>query len=47
VVTVRSGVVTITGSVQHRSHALSLLATLRYLEGVVGVRDRLSYPADS
>jgi CBS domain-containing protein len=47
VVTVRSGIVTITGSVQHRAHALSLLATLRYLEGVVGVRDRLSYPADS
>ena len=47
VVTVRSGVVTVTGSVQQRPHALSLLATIRYLEGVVGVRDRLSYPTDS
>jgi CBS domain-containing protein len=47
VVTVRSGVVTVTGSVQHRAHALSLLATIRYLEGVVGVRDRLSYPSES
>jgi len=47
VVTVQSGVVTITGPVRHKAHALSLLATIRYLEGVVGVRDRLSYPTDS
>ncbi len=47
VVTVRSGIVTVTGSVQHKAHALSLLATIRYLEGVVAVRDRLSYPTDS
>ncbi len=47
VVTVQSGVVTVTGSVRHRAHALSLLATIRYLEGVVGVRDRLSYPTES
>jgi CBS domain-containing protein len=47
VATVRSGVVTVTGSVQHKAHALSLLATIRYLEGVVGVRDRLSYPSES
>jgi hypothetical protein len=26
--------------------ALSLLATIRYVEGVVGVRDRLSYPEE-
>jgi CBS domain-containing protein len=43
-VTVVSGIVTITGSVQQRADALSLLATIRHLEGVIGVRDRLSYP---
>lgn len=43
-VTVNSGVVTITGPVDKRAVALSLLATIRYIEGVVGVRDRLSYP---
>jgi CBS domain-containing protein len=47
VVTVRSGVVTITGSMERRADALSLLATTRHLEGVIGVRDRLSYPAGS
>ena len=47
VVTVQSGIVTITGSVERRPDALSLLATIRHLEGVIGVRDRLSYPADS
>ena len=47
VVTVRFGIVTITGSMERRADALSLLATIRHLEGVVGVRDRLSYPAES
>ena len=46
VVTVRFGIVTITGSVNWRAQALSLLATIRDLEGVIGVRDRLSCPAD-
>jgi CBS domain-containing protein len=46
VVTVASGIVTVTGSVDRRSDALSLLATIRHLEGVIGVRDRLSYPAE-
>ena len=45
VVTVASGIVTVTGSVERRADALSLLATIRHLEGVIGVRDRLSYPA--
>jgi CBS domain-containing protein len=45
VVTVRSGVVTVTGSVDKRADALGLLNVLRHLEGVVAVRDRLSYPA--
>jgi CBS-domain-containing membrane protein len=44
-VTVRSGIVTVTGSVDQRPVALSLLAAIRYVEGVVAVRDRLSYPA--
>lgn len=43
-VTVNSGVVTITGPVAKRAVALSLLAAIRHAEGVVGVRDRLSYP---
>jgi CBS domain-containing protein len=47
VVTVRSGIVTITGSVDRRADALSLLASIRHLEGVIGVRDRLSYPTES
>lgn len=46
VVTVNSGVVTVTGPVDKRAVALSLLATIRYVEGVVSVRDRLSYPQD-
>ena len=47
VVTVASGIVTVTGSVERRADALSLLATIRHLEGVIGVRDRLSYPPES
>ena len=43
VVTVRSGVVTVTGSVD-REDAPDLLAAVRHLEGVVALRDRLSYP---
>jgi len=45
VVTVRSGVVTVTGSVDERADALSVLNAIRHLEGVVALRDRLSYPA--
>jgi CBS domain-containing protein len=44
-VSVRSGIVTVTGSVERRADALGLLAAIRHAEGVVGVRDRLSYPA--
>jgi len=44
-VTVRSGIVTVTGSVDRRADALGLLGAVRHAEGVVGVRDRLSYPA--
>jgi CBS-domain-containing membrane protein len=44
VVTVRSGVVTVTGSVDRHADALALLGAIRHLECVVAVRDRLSYP---
>jgi CBS domain-containing protein len=46
VVTVRSGVVTVTGAVDRRADALALLAAIRHLEGVVALRDRLSYPRE-
>jgi CBS domain-containing protein len=46
-VTVRSGVVTIGGYVERRETALTLLARARHVEGVIGVRDRLRYPAES
>jgi CBS domain-containing protein len=43
-VTVISGVVTVTGQVERRDMARQLLDAVRHLEGVVGVRDRVSYP---
>jgi CBS domain-containing protein len=43
-VTVRSGIVTISGLVDRHETAASLLARVRHAEGVVSVRDRLSYP---
>jgi CBS domain-containing protein len=43
-VAVLSGIVTISGSVDHRAVALSLLDAIRKVDGVVAVRDRLSYP---
>jgi CBS domain containing-hemolysin-like protein len=45
--TVRSGIVTIGGLVERRETALDLLARMRHAEGVVSVRDRLSYPAQA
>jgi CBS-domain-containing membrane protein len=45
-VTVRSGIVTISGRVDRRETALGVLARTRHAEGVVSVRDRLSYPAE-
>lgn len=44
-VTVISGIVTVTGLVRQREHALRLLGCVRHADGVVAVRDRLSYPA--
>lgn len=46
-ITVQSGVVTMCGQIDRRETALNLLARVRHAEGVVGVRDRLSYPAES
>jgi CBS domain-containing protein len=44
-VTVMSDVVTIAGPVSSRPAALDLLGAVRDVEGVIAVRDRLSYPA--
>jgi CBS domain-containing protein len=43
-VSVRSGIVTLTGEPGSRAAGLSLLGAVRRAEGVVGVRDGLSYP---
>jgi CBS domain-containing protein len=45
-ITVRSGVVTLCGLIGRREIALNLLARVRHAEGIVAVRDRLTYPAD-
>lgn len=45
-ITVRSGVVTLGGLIDQRGTALRLLGRVRHTEGVVGVRDRLGYPAE-
>ncbi len=44
-VTVTSGIVTVTGHAQSRAVAGQLMAAIRHLEGVVGARDRTSYPS--
>ncbi len=43
-VTVTGGVVTVAGPVHRQPVALSLLAAIGQVDGVVAVRDRLSYP---
>lgn len=43
-VTVESGVVTLAGPVSSGDVALSLLDRVRQIDGVIAVRDRLSYP---
>jgi CBS domain-containing protein len=45
-ITVRSGVVTLGGLIDQRGTALKLLGRVRHTEGVVGIRDRLGYPAE-
>ncbi len=41
-----SGIVTISGPVERRVVASELIDAVRYLEGVVDVRDRTSCPAE-
>ena len=43
-VTVRSGVVTLSGQVESRTVARDVIDALKHAQGVVGVRSRLSYP---
>jgi hypothetical protein len=43
-VTVRSGIVTVTGQIDIPASAPYLLDDIRHVEAVVDVRDRLSYP---
>jgi CBS domain-containing protein len=45
-VSVTSGIVTITGRVGSYDFARRLIDTVRRVDGVIGVRDRVSYPAD-
>lgn len=44
-VTVRSGVVTVSGQVESRAFARDLINALKHAEGIVSARSRLSYPA--
>jgi len=44
-VSVIAGIVTMTGSVPRREDAMRLLGRVRHADGVVAVRDRLTYPA--
>lgn len=43
-VTVTAGIVTITGHVERHAVASHLIDAVRYVEGVVDVRDRIGYP---
>jgi len=45
-VTVASGVVTVTGQFGSRAVVLQLRDAIRYVEGVVGVRNRARYPSE-
>jgi CBS-domain-containing membrane protein len=45
-VTVTSGIVTITGRADSYSLARQLIDTVRHVDGVIEVRDRVSYPAE-
>jgi CBS domain-containing protein len=46
-VTVRNGIVTIKGTLETTQVGLDIISAIRHMEGVVFVRDRLSYPQDS
>ncbi|MGH3166103.1 MAG: CBS domain-containing protein [Trebonia sp.] len=43
-VTVHDGIVTLEGTPENRQLGRDIVATVRHVEGVVAVRDRLSYP---
>jgi CBS domain-containing protein len=45
-VTVKDGVVTLEGTPESASVGHDIVGAVRHMEGVVAVRDRLSYPAD-
>jgi len=45
-VTVRAGVVTLEGSPEAATQGRDILRKIRHVQGVVAVRDRLSYPPD-
>lgn len=44
-VTVRGGIVTLSGPVRGAYQARTVVESVQHLQGVVAVRDRLSYPA--
>jgi CBS-domain-containing membrane protein len=46
-VTVKDGIVTIEGTPETAQAGLDIIDAIRHMEGVVAVRDRLSYPTDS
>ena len=46
-VTVKDGIVTIEGTPETAQVGLDIIDAVRHMEGVVAVRDRLSYPTDS
>ena len=46
-VTVRNGIVTIKGTPETSQVGLDIISAIRHMEGVVFVRDRISYPQDS
>ncbi|MGH3298653.1 MAG: hypothetical protein ACRDP7_43370 [Trebonia sp.] len=46
-VTVNDGIVTIEGTPETSRVGLDIINGIRHMEGVVAVRDRLSYPMDS
>jgi hypothetical protein len=46
-VTVKDGIVTIAGAPEAIQSGLDIIDAVRHMEGVVAVRDRLSYPDDS
>lgn len=45
-ITVKDGIVTVTGEPENSSVGHDIIDAVRHLEGVVAVRDRLSYPPD-